>query len=142
MFKAEDVHPKHIRNHDDDHHHYIRYREEVLPYYYPINRYSYENWMNRFFYTIQDISVSYPDYPTTYDIQTMSNFILNLPNIVPCHTSLCKSYITTYIDRERDNLNAITNNKLYLQEFLRTFYYDIKQKFGNELYEDAHYHGI
>ena len=143
VFKSQDVDVrKHHRDHDEDHYHYRRYRDDVLPYHDPIMRYSYQTWMSRFLSTIQDINATYPIYPTTSEINSMKNFIIALPDIVPCHTSLCKSYITTYIERNRDNLDAITVNRNYLYEFLRDFYVDIKQKFGNELYEDYNYHGI
>ena len=74
-------------------------------------------------------------YSTIQDINAMKNFIMALPRIVPCHTT----HITNHVDRNRDNLDA---NKEVLYDFLRDFYFDIKQKFGNELYEDTYYHGI
>ena len=142
VFPSEHIKSKHVKSHDDDHHHYRDYRERVLPYHEPIYTYSYRSWMSRFHSTIQDISMNYPMYPTTLDIERMQNFILALPDIVPCHTSLCKSYIVNFVDRNKDNLNAITGNRNYLHEFLRDFFVDIKQKFGQELYEDFDYHGI
>ena len=78
--------------------------------------------------------------------QNMSNHTMTttttIPDIVPCHTSLCKSYIINFVGRNKDNLNSITGNRNYLHEFLRDFFVDIKQKFGQELYEDFDYHGI
>jgi len=139
---SNDVPHKHRKIHDEDHHHYIRYKENVLPYHDPIVRYYQSNWMSRFYSTIQDIGANYPDYPTLQDINAMKNFILALPHIVPCHTTLCSAYITNHVDRNSDNLDAITGNKEVLYDFLRDFYSDIKQKFGNELYEDTYYHGI
>ena len=134
---------KHHKSHDDDHHHYNHYRQDILPYYEPITRYyRMNNWMSRFYYSIQDIGANYPIYPTIQDINSMKNFIAALPNIVPCRTSLCSSYIANFIERNTDNLDAITSNREFLYDFLRDFYFDIKQKFGNELYEDSHYHGV
>lgn len=135
------INPRHERRHDDDHHHYHDYQHRVLPCHEP-HYYQNQNWMTRFYFTIQDISASYPVYPTLQHMETMQNFIMALPHIVPCHTSLCKSYITTYIERARDNLDAITSNRNYLIDFLRDFHNDIKQKFGHELYEDCLYHGL
>ena len=143
VFPSETVHPKHILSHDeDDHRHYRDYRDYVLPYYAPVYTYSYQSWMSRFQATIQDISINYPMYPTTMDIEKIQNFILSLPDIIPCQSSLCKAYVTNHIERNRDNMDAITGNRNYLQEFLRDFYMDLKQKFGHELYEDSYYHGI
>lgn len=138
---APKINPRHERRYDDDHHHYREYQERILPYYAPICNHT-ENWMTRFYYTIQDISANYPVYPTLHHIEIMQNFIRALPNIIPCHTSLCKSYITNYIDSANDNLEAITSNRNYLIDFLRDFHNDIKQKFGHELYEDSLYHGL
>jgi hypothetical protein len=76
------------------------------------------------------------------NMETMQNFIRAIPQIIPCDTPLCRNYITTYIERANDNLDAITSNRNYLIDFLRDFYNDIKQKFGHELYEDTYYHGL
>jgi hypothetical protein len=136
---------KHCKSYDNCHHqHYMHYREDVLPYYEPITRYHRmsNSWMSRFYYTIQDIGANYPIYPTVQDIESMQHFITSLPNIVPCRTTLCSSYIANFIDRNTENLDAITSNRVILYDFLRDFYFDIKQKFGNELYEDSYYHGI
>lgn len=143
VFPSENIRPKHIKSYDEsDHRHYRDYREFVLPYYAPVYTYSYQSWMIRFHATIQDISLNYPMYPTMMDIEKMQNFILSLPNIIPCSSSLCKAYVANHIERNRDNLDAITGNRKYLHEFLRDFYMDLKQKFGHELYEDSYYHGI
>lgn len=142
-FKSQEVGRRYKKKYDDDHTHYRNYRKNVIRYYEPVvYQFSYENWLSRFLYTIQDIGINYPDYPTTIDIAKMQKFILALPKLVPCNTSLCKSYITNYIDREKDNLDAITNNKKYLYDFLKDFYSDIKQKFGNELHDDGYYQGL
>jgi hypothetical protein len=143
VFPSEAVRPKFIKSYDEnDHRHYRDYRQFVLPYYQPVYTYSYESWMSRFQSTIQDVNINYPMYPTTMDMERMQNFILSLPDLIPCHSSLCKAYVTNHIERNRDNLDALTSNRNYLHEFLRDFYMDLKQKFGHELYEDSYYHGI
>lgn len=143
VFPSEGVRPKYIKSCDEDNHrHYRDYRDFVLPYYAPVYTYSYESWMSRFQATIRDMSMNYPLYPTMMDIERTQNFILSLPDIIPCRSSLCKAYVNNHIERNRENLDAITGNRNYLHEFLRDFYMDLKQKFGHELYEDSYYHGI
>jgi len=143
VFPGYTIKSKYIRDYDDDYHrHYRDYRQFVLPTYEPVYRYSYQCWMYRFYAIIQDISLNYPAYPTTYDRENMERFLLSLPSIIPCRSSLCKAYVSNHIERNRENFDALTANRNYLQEFLRDFYMDLKQKFGHELYEDSCYHGI
>lgn len=131
-YHTEDERNWHHRYWDADHH---RYWPKIIV---PVP-YAYQDWMTKFWNMINDISINYPEYPTLTDIQGMKNFILSLPTIIPCQTDLCNNYIKNFIDRNRDNLDAIVSNRSVLYGFLHDFYQDINQKFGSEILSNTKY---
>jgi hypothetical protein len=82
-------------------------------------------------FTLHNGAARYPDNPSPIIKERMKNFILGIPAMVPCKK--CREDSTSYIERNKKDLDKIVSDKSHLFKFFVDFHNDVNKKLNKPI---------
>jgi hypothetical protein len=95
-------------------------------------------WGPPFWFSLHISSLYYPEEASPIVKERMKNRILAIPYEIPC--SLCRPHASSYIEKNRENLDQIVKGRDSLFKFYVDFHNDVNRRYGKEIwtYEKAY----